>query len=46
MLEIFNQKKKKKSLVFDSYVFGRILNSMELRLDSFLEVNDILSKTS
>ena len=46
VLEIF--KKKKKSLVFDSYGFGRIQITIELGLDSivFLKVNDVLSKTS
>ena len=37
VLEIFKKnKKKKKSLVFDSYGFGRILISMELGLDSII----------
>ena len=43
----FSKKKKKKSLVFDSYGFGRIHITIELGPDSlvFLKVNDVLSKT-
>ena len=36
ILEIFNQKKKKNSLVFDSYGFSRILTAVELGLDSIV----------